>query len=101
MIRLFIRLGFWSSLALLAMPSSRELLIQEGIAPTTIARAASLASADIGNFCARNLGVCQTGQVVAAQASQQVKSRVLSAYNEIRTQFDEPDRSIMTGSVKK
>ena len=101
MFRLFIKLGFWSILAMLAMPSSRTHLLHEGFAPVSIAKALSLAATDVQNFCSEQTFVCETGQVIATDMADNAKESLMSAYHGLRKTADNVDSTIATGSINK
>lgn len=101
MIRLIFRLGFWSALALLAMPSSRTHVMNHGFAPQSLATAFGFAMQDAGNVCAQNVTFCDSATQASAGIALLAKQRMLDAYKGIRTQYDNKDREIMTGSIRK
>ena len=101
MIGIVVRLGFWSALALLAMPSSRDQLLNKGFSPSSLVAATDLALGDVGNFCAHNISMCESAGDMASEMTLVAKNQLLEAYHGIRTQFDGPDEETMTGSIRK
>lgn len=101
MIRFVLRLGFWSALALLAMPSSRTQVMNHGFAPQSLASAFGFAMQDAGNFCAQNLTFCDSATHVGTEIALLAKQQMLDAYHGIRAQHDNTDHEVMTGSIRK
>ncbi len=102
LIRLFLRFGFWTLLVTAVLPGLKHAdVFKDGVNADTLSRALELSMVDFANFCARNPSVCQTGKSVAANALEQAKTGVLTAYQGVRTQFDEPDRETITSGIRK
>lgn len=101
MIGFVVRLGFWSALALLALPSSRNQLLDGGFSPSSLLNATDLALGDVGNFCTHNISMCESAGDMASEMTLVAKNQMLQAYHGIRTQYDGPDKETLTGSVRK
>lgn len=102
MIRLLLRFGFWAFLVTAALPGLKHAdVFKNGINPATLNQAMQLSISDFANFCSRNPTVCQTGATVASNAMEQAKAGALTAYQGVRTQFDNPDRLTTTGAIRK
>jgi hypothetical protein len=101
MIRLVLRLAFWGCLLVAVLPGTRKSGVYDGT--LSLAKAGDAVHAtllDLSNFCSRNGGTCETGLAAFADASALAKASMLTAYQGVRGQYDEPDRTTMTGSVK-
>ncbi len=76
-------------------------VFKDGVNTETLNRALMMSIADFANFCVRNPSVCHTGENVAANVLEQAKTRFITAYHGVRTQFDEPDRDTTTAGIAK
>lgn len=102
LIRLMLRLGFWTLLLSAALPGLKHAdVFKDGVNAGSLSLAARLSMQDIANFCPNNPTVCQSGETVAADTLAKAKSEALKAYHGIRTQFDEPDRETATAGIRK
>lgn len=101
MIGLVVRLGFWSAMVLLAMPSSRNQIMNGGFSPSSLVTATDLALGDVSKFCSHNFAMCDSATSIAVDIALVAKGRLKDAYHGVRTQFDKPDQETMTGSIRK
>ena len=100
LIRLMLRFGFWAFLAAALVPGLKHAdVFKSGVNSDTINQAYELTKADLATVCVRNPSACEAGQLAGAAALDQVKAGFLAAYQGIRTQYDEPDAKLKTGSI--
>jgi hypothetical protein len=101
-IRLMLRLGFWTAAVTAAVPGLRHAdVFKDGVNADTLGQAYHMTIADLSSLCARNPSLCQMGEAGASMAFDQAKSGFLAAYHGIRTQYDAPDAKTTTGSIRK
>jgi Family of unknown function (DUF5330) len=101
MIRFALRLTFWGCLIVAVLPGARKSGVYNGdLGLETVVHAAQATLLDLTNFCARNGGVCQTGVAAFSEASATAKESLLSAYQGVRDQYNEPDRQTITSSIR-
>jgi Family of unknown function (DUF5330) len=100
MIRFVFRLIFWGCLIVAVLPGARKSGVYDGeLGLETVVLAAQATLLDLSNFCSRNGGVCQTGIAAFSEASATAKESLLTAYQGVRGQYDEPDRQTVTSSI--
>lgn len=101
MIRFVLRLTFWGCLIVAVLPGARKSGVYNGdLGLGTVVLAAQATLLDLSNFCTRNGGVCQTGVAAFLEASATAKESLLTAYQGVRGQYDEPDRQTITSSIR-
>lgn len=95
-----IRIAFWFSLVLLALPLGGE---SEAGKPSVGAVetffAASAAINDIAGICERKPDVCVTGKAALETVGIRARESAKLAYEVLDERFGEPDRSVSTGTV--
>ena len=95
-----IRMGFWFSLVLLALPlggKSETGEPQVGAIETFFA--ASEAIDDIAGLCERKPGVCETGKAALETVGVRARESAKIAYEVLDERFGEPDHSVSTGTI--
>ena len=101
MIRFALRLTFWGCLLVAVLPGARSSGVYNGdLGIGTVTQAIQATLLDLSNFCSRNGGVCETGIVAFKEASATAKKSLLTAYQGVKGQYDEPDRQTITSSIK-
>jgi hypothetical protein len=102
MIRLILRLGFWTAAVTAAVPGLMHVdVFRDGVNAETLGQAFHLTMADLATLCARSPSFCQAGETVASMALDQAKTGLLNAYQGIRTQYDKPDAATNTGGIRQ
>jgi hypothetical protein len=101
MIRFLIRLTFWGCLIVAVLPGARNSGVYDGqLGVETVGKAVQATIMDLSNFCSRNSDVCRTSALAFSKASATAKDSLLSAYQGVRGQYDDPDHETITGSIK-
>ena len=96
-----IRMAFWFSLVLLALPLSvgSEQPGQESVGPIQALFAARDAVGDIAGICERKPDVCETGKSAMHTITARAKETAKIAAAMLDDKSASPDTSTMTGSV--
>ena len=101
-----IRIGFWLSLVLLAIPmTTRGDENGDRVGPLQAVTAAGAAIGDIAGLCERKPDVCETGKAAFATISVRARDSAEFAYRMLDAEFGEQARSVSqdhdtsTGSI--
>ncbi|ETA72054.1 MULTISPECIES: DUF5330 domain-containing protein [Mesorhizobium] len=94
-----IRMAFWFSLVLLALPLSVGSDEPESVGPIQALFAARDAVGDIAGICERKPDVCETGKSAMHTITARAKETAKIAAAMLDDKSASPDTSTMTGSV--
>ena len=98
-----IRMGFWGLLVLLILPVDRngDAMHVDLASPVEAVFTVRELVADLRDVCVRKPDICQRGQELATTVAARAREGARVAYQALDNRLGEPDRSIMTGSIRK
>lgn len=97
-----LRMGFWFSLVLLALPLGSPGNGARSVGPVEALMAAREAVGDLAGICERKPGVCETGRSAVEVIGVRAREGSRIAYELLDERFGEPqpiDATLATGSV--
>lgn len=100
--RFLLRMAFWIGLALVVLPLGKTDRVApvDTLGPAQAFYAVSEAVEDLSAICERKPGVCAIGRQAISFVGAQAREGARLAYEALDERFGEPDRSVLTGTVK-
>ena len=97
------RMTFWGALVLLLLPIDRNGDAAHVDLASPIAAVSTVREmvADLGAMCDRKPDLCRRGSELASTLAARAREGARVAYKALDDHLAEPDRSIVTGSIRK